>query len=300
MSQLPRALQERLQIILYHDDVEAYKGILGEGAPLLEVNSIFKGMCNGITCTMLHASIREQKPELFTFLLNHPDVYLDVHEGRSGEHPLMVALTTWNLPAMKRLLGHQKVFVDLCNPLTEHTVLHHAALYRDDISYIRTILASGRDVDVFRKGPGIWPHCVDPLPSNHREECRCGQGPMTAREMAVFSRHSDTSALLEVVERDPFTELRRLFLIERPLMLGDIRFPATLFAVVVFVSDGYLRCVSGNRFTRRDTRSFFDVTERLPIELQMMICLRVYGHRKGSFVLSTQAEDAFKYLARVC
>lgn len=44
---------------------------------------------------------------------------------------------------------------------------------------------------------------------------------------------------------------------------------------------------------------FFEVSIRLPQELQMLLCNRVYGLKRNP-VAANEAEAAFRYLAGVC
>jgi hypothetical protein len=65
--------------------------------------------------------------------------------------------------------------------------------------------------------------------------------------------------------------------------------------LVVFYSDHFLVFKDSENSQLDETRRFFEITERLPIELQMILCHRVYGHARD--LISKKLSDAaFKLL----
>jgi len=71
-------------------------------------------------------------------------------------------------------------------------------------------------------------------------------------------------------------------------------FVGHLFALVVFHSDDF---VVINERASSFTRRFFKITSRLPLDLQMLLCNRVFGSPKD-IILSKHSEPYFKCLAR--
>jgi hypothetical protein len=75
---------------------------------------------------------------------------------------------------------------------------------------------------------------------------------------------------------------------------------ADLFAVIVFLCDDFLKAKS---WTGRllslgtDAIRFFSMVQKLPMELQMVLCYRAYGSSK-EYILSKKSEAAFISLAR--
>ena len=71
---------------------------------------------------------------------------------------------------------------------------------------------------------------------------------------------------------------------------------AEVFALVVFVSDGFLEVGAGKEAHYLGTTKFFGIARKLPVELQMLLCRRVVGLTK-ELISSKDRETAFKTLA---
>ena len=72
---------------------------------------------------------------------------------------------------------------------------------------------------------------------------------------------------------------------------------AALFALVVFVSDSLLQ-ITMKSICMTSTR-FFIMMEKLPLELQMLVCYRVAGLSKG-IITQKHGDAAFKKVAKTC
>ena len=70
---------------------------------------------------------------------------------------------------------------------------------------------------------------------------------------------------------------------------------AEMFALVVFVSDGLVQVIEGEKATAPAAR-FFRIARELPLELQMVLCYCFAGSPK-SLIPGKESEQAFKYLA---
>jgi hypothetical protein len=64
---------------------------------------------------------------------------------------------------------------------------------------------------------------------------------------------------------------------------------AELFAITVFLCDDFLRLKEPNSSATR----FFNIASQLPMELQMVLCYRVFGSSKEN-IKSKDSEVAFK------
>lgn len=68
---------------------------------------------------------------------------------------------------------------------------------------------------------------------------------------------------------------------------------AELFALVIFICDDLLK-VKENRTSR-----FFSVTTQLPMELQMLFCLRTVGSATKDLIPAKKREAAFRKLTAI-
>lgn len=96
--------------------------------------------------------------------------------------------------------------------------------------------------------------------------------------------------LIDKYERDPVAV--RLRLREGPRVRGYYVGP--LFALVVFFADGFLRATAA---TPPETERFLVICSRLPLDLQMVLCNRLYGSAK-SIVPGRDSEPGFRWLGR--
>ena len=145
------------------------------------------------------------------------------------------------------------------------------------------LIASGRDLgDVMNKKGKYW---------NDGQE-------HTALGLARARKKTEVASSLERFMANP-TQTRQ----EVRVKLGVLdELAADLFALTVFLCNDLLRLKStrGNstRSNPSETRRFFLIAKRLPLELQMILCRRVVGSEKDN-ILSKDSEVAFKSLARI-
>jgi hypothetical protein len=84
-------------------------------------------------------------------------------------------------------------------------------------------------------------------------------------------------------------------------LLSEFRNPyiGGVFALVVFFSDEFLTLKTGDKETKSEkAQRFFKIVRQLPMELQMVLCNRMFGSSK-ELVLTEISEPAFKKLARL-
>ena len=151
---------------------------------------------------------------------------------------------------------------------------------------IEWLIASGRDLGDFENKKG-----------------RDGKD-YTALEIARMYNHTEVVSLLERFIANP-TQTRH----ELRVKLGVLdELAAEVFALTVFLCDGLLQlkpararrtCPTSAVATAAAaaTTRFFLIVEKLPMELQMILCHRVVGSVKDS-ILSKDSEVAFKSLAK--
>ena len=96
--------------------------------------------------------------------------------------------------------------------------------------------------------------------------------------------------LIDDYARDP--DAVRIKMRREPVVRGN--FIAQTFALVVFLSDGYL--VTGNKTPGSITR-FSAICVQLPLDLQMTLCNRMFGSGKN-IVASQDSEPGFRWIAR--
>ena len=78
--------------------------------------------------------------------------------------------------------------------------------------------------------------------------------------------------------------------------LGELA--ADVFALTVFLCDGVLRLKPALVSSRPSGLRFFAIASKLPMELQMILCHRVFGSTKLN-ILRHDSEIAFKSLVRI-
>jgi hypothetical protein len=69
---------------------------------------------------------------------------------------------------------------------------------------------------------------------------------------------------------------------------------AELFSIIVFFCDDFLRLNKAH--SPSDAARFFNIVSQLPMELQMVLCYRVFGSAKEN-IESKDSEVGFKSLA---
>jgi hypothetical protein len=79
---------------------------------------------------------------------------------------------------------------------------------------------------------------------------------------------------------------------------------AALFAMTIFLCDDFLRlrepitASSLSADTAAGASRLFNIAKKLPMELQMVLCYRVFGSGKEN-IKSKDSEPAFKHLAQI-
>lgn len=219
--------------------------------------------------TPLHAACMQGHREVVEALLVHPGVDVNRRDGL-GKTAFFYACWNDRVGVVELMLGDPRVDANLADNIGD-TPLFIAA-YGGSLGVIERMIASGREIDWERTGEAhddIW----------------------TSLEIADETGYYEIVDLLHRLRVDPGRtrdSLRVKFGMTSELVAG-------LFASTVFLCDGLLSRHPGATATSRGR--FFSVVERLPLELQMVICNRVYGSPRNS-VLSRHSEPAFRHLVR--
>jgi len=193
--------------------------------------------------------------------------------------------------------GHREVVlllltdprIDPNKPRKKQTTPLWQASQNGRLVIVQHLLASGREIDTKMKST-----------FNNRTAAQQG------RIMRIANKENDDTEeayersktngplcadVIEEYERDPVETRNRL---RRQPGLRE-HFIGHLFALVVFHSDSF--AIINERTAHSDTKRFFGITSRLPLELQMVLCDRIVGS-PGDIILSRDSEPGFKCLAR--
>jgi len=157
---------------------------------------------------------------------------------------------------------------------------------------VRHMLASGREINTRMKST-----------FNNKTAAEQGRG-MGARTIRpadeteeIFQRKKINCPLcvdlIDEYEREP-EHLRVHRRLRRQQGLREY-FIGHLFALVVFHADSFVTIKE--RTADSDTRRFFRITSRLPLDLQMVLCNRIFGSPKD-VILSRDSEPGFQLLTR--
>jgi len=220
---------------------------------------------------------------------------LDVNwrHPHTGYTPFNAACHQGHMDIVLYLLSNPGVDVNVpnvqdCTPL-------YAAGQNGHLRVIEAILASDRTPDIAKRATVLDPNNY----ANTAAEW--------ARKMNSFPKYGEVTTedyernklngpaiadLLDDYERDPVAVKGRLF------RLPHLRDPfiSRSFAIVVFYSDSFLRL--GNT-TPPNVRRFMEISSHLPLELQMLLCNRMFGSEHDTISLKS-SEPAFTWLAKQC
>ena len=160
---------------------------------------------------------------------------------------------------------------------------------------IRLLLASGREVDTLAKsiaGSELW-HNTTAAEVAREGENLWFEGESEEEAARRTRNYPLIAELLDFFDLDPATTRQQL----RELPELRDTFISDLFALAIFLCDDFLTVSAESAFTSTTAARFFQIAQRLPMELQMLLCNSVFGNVKNS-VLSQHSEPAFKKLGR--
>jgi len=218
----------------------------------------------------LRFALSLQRNDVVLLLLRHPGVDLNEpnHVGQTLAH---YAVQAGREGILRRLLRHPRV--DFSRQTTSgRTALMYAAFIGNEAS-VRTLLASGRDL-----GDLAWF-------GNRADDVQFGYQDDVSRGITDLLRQFD---------EDPIVTRHMLRLLPNLIRNWPEAAAAELFALVVLLCDGYLH-LAGTISLHPETARFFRMSNRLPLELQMVLALR--ARRLAHDIISTlDSEPAFRSL----
>lgn len=206
----------------------------------------------------------------FRLMLSHPKV--DVNRAPQG---ITVLCEFVRDPAQRSLLlRDHRVILGLA-PETKTTPLRKAAM--GNLENVKALMADGRPLDEDYVPPGAYEESAIELAKN----------PSDWETRGVV-------ALLEEYKANPIAVRRRL---RRDLGV-DEQDAGGLYATVVLLCDGLLTLPANDQEDlEKKTQAirFFRIACRLPLELQALLCLRVYDCPKDTISLKV-SETEFRWL----
>jgi hypothetical protein len=255
------------ELLHFFYSVSAVKKFL-EDDPAFNVNEEVDG--NGYTA--LHLACWKGYHEIVSMFLAHPDINVN-QKNNSGNTPFLRGCAHGKVEAVKVLLKDSRVDINMAD-YDECTPLWCASCY-EHVEVIKwMIVLRGDELDLEKKGK-YW-----------KDDKEC-----TAIEVSRDNNRPEVMSLLERFMVNP-VEVRHEIRVELGLVDEDA---AELFAMTVFLCDEFLKIEESTLSS--ETARFFKIATELPLELQMVLCYRVFGSAKEN-IKSKDSEAAFKYFAK--
>jgi hypothetical protein len=217
--------------------------------------------------------VKKYLEEVVSVLLAHPDV--NVNQSKYDEStPFLLGCFNGEVGVVKVLLKDSRVDINMSEE-KGRTPLWWASCngYLDMIKWMIALRGDELNLDKIGK---FWNDDKD----------------YTAIEAARYFDCTKVVSLLERFMVNP-VQTRHDLRVELGLVDKDA---ADLFAMTVFLCDDFLRLKEANSAATSAAR-FFNIASYLPMELQMVLCYRVFGSSKEN-IKSKDSEAAFKSLAR--
>ena len=236
--------------------------------------------------------------ETVKLLLSDPRINL-LSTSANGASPFLAACQHGREDVVSLLLADLRV--DVISPQNEGVTPLWIAAHHGHDKIVDLLLTSGRVNDANTRsadGPDGWNGksvseiTVSDAFHHFFTEMRAS---ITTRRNAVGQEISDK---VRRFSEDPASEISRLQ--SRPQHRDA--FIGSMFGVLIFLSDRFFLLKSAKEMepepeNRKKIWRFLAIALALPMELQMMMCNRIYGSSKD-LVLTKQSEPAFKALAK--
>jgi ankyrin repeat protein len=258
-------------------------GIANEVKQFLEDNPTFNvnEVLYGHGYTALHFACRDDHHEIVSVLLMHPQINVN-QKNNKGSTPFLLGCLNGRVEVVKILLKDSRVNINMADD-NGCTPLLYASYdgYVEVIKWMIALRGDDLDLDLDEKGKYIGIE-------------------YSAIEVARKENKTEVVSLLERFTANP-SQARHEFRFELGLIDEDA---AELFAMTVFLCDDFLRLkepTTASYTVQTENANiicFFDMMSKLPMELQMVLCYRVFGSGK-EIIKSKDSEIAFKSLARV-
>jgi len=239
--------------------------------------------------TPFYVGCRNGNKEVVLLLLADPRV--DPNKPKNdGATSFLKACQKGHKEVVSLLLADPRI--DPNKPRNDQSTPLWQASQNGHLVVVQHLLASGREIDTKMK-------CT----FNNKTAAEQGRaiGERTTKENNEteedFQRRKTNSPLcadlIDAYEREP-EHLQVLHRLRRQPGLREY-FIGHLFALVIFFSDSF--AIISERTAHADTKRFFGICARLPLEVQMIICNKAFGSPKD-IILSRDSEPGFQLLTR--
>jgi hypothetical protein len=239
------------------------------------------------------------------FLLKHPRVDVNTVQAQ-GTTPFFLACQEGHAEIVSMLLADPRIDINL--PSVDQSTPLWFASQNGHLDVVQRILGCGRDVDTERKtvaGNAGWNNTTAAewaaVVWKRRE-------PSPTESLTMFNRRQkNCPAIAELITSfranpDKVRQLQQLRGVREPL-IGEV------FAMVILLSDHFVTFKEKKEDSQEEekeekdhnnyenTRRFLEIASRFPMDLQMVLCNRLFSSPKD-IILSKFSEPGFKKLAR--
>jgi len=246
--------------------------LLMEVRGLKDVNMVSS---EGASWTFLHEAAATGDEEVVSFLLGHPAIDVNLRT-RTGATPFYMACRDNHLGVMRRLLQDHRVDVNM-SEMDEWSPLW-ITCRRGHFWILQMLLASGREFNWTSPGSS-------------------GGRLLSPLQISAIHSPGNCATLMRRILED---EERARYQVRLELGWLDIMVP-DLFALIIFICDGFLSFATPDPSIRyqESWRSriarFLRIATSLPMELQMLLCHRVFGCPMNN-IPTRLSESAFRRL----
>ena len=187
--------------------------------------------------------------------------------------------------------------IDVNRPNSLHSSPLWLAAQNGHLMVVQLLLMSGRDVNTAMKSMGdeqVWANKSAAEIARFQAARDEKDEWETLEEFTLSKGHGIIIAeWIERFEEDPEAIRRALRVLPglRDRLIGEV------FALAVFLADEFV-VLCGHDGESEATRRFFEVAAVLSMDMQMVLCNRVFGSAK-ELVLSKNSEPAFQKFAKI-
>jgi len=226
--------------------------------------------------------------EVVSLMLTDP--IIDPNKPRDiGVTPFSIACECGHKEVVSLLLADPRIDPD--KPRNDQSTPLFVASQNGHLAVVQHLLASGREIDTRKRSTFNNKTAAE----QGRQQPSVPKSSGEAEE--VFQRRKNNGPLCADLIDDYEREPEHLQVHRRLRCQPGLReyFIGHLFVLVVFYSDSFV--VMNEKLAHSDTRRFFRMTSRLPLDLQMVLCNRIFGSPRD-IILSRDSEPGFQLLTR--
>ena len=226
--------------------------------------------------TALRIAAFRNLADIVKALLAHPHINVN-QKDKYEDTPFLIGCQDGSMSVVRVLLKDPRVNVTLENGFGCTPLWLAAQRRRNEV--VEWLIASGRDLGDIANQTGKR--------SLRGEKC-------TTLEIA---KQAGNPKIVSVLERFVINPTQTCYELRVKLGFSDA-LAIEVFVLIVFLCDGFLQLKPSKNTSNHAATRFFTIAQRLPIELQMILCHRAMNSAKDS-VLSQDSEVGFKNLARI-